>query len=214
MTEPRTTREEGKVQERVPLGSMGGTECTRATRKHPWGLPVDAFTVPAGASVGGDGRLLPTLDGGLAKELGRVIGEARFGTFRGLVDEEARRHRFGPTTAVLVALPEDLEVALGPSYAFVATASGPEASAENAGRAGAAVAQYASRTGIPRIALSLLGSGAARLDSRQVARSLLRAVLSAGSLPALRALAFTTLPPSSFRRDTPPPERWRRTLSC
>jgi hypothetical protein len=179
------------VGSRITLGTFGSTTLYLGYTDAPWSLPVDAFTVPAGA-VQSSAGLQASLDGGLARRFRRELGENHFAYLEALVSKQVDLRGFGPENPVLVDLPEELRLGERAGRVFVATASGPEPTVEHAAQAAAAIARRAWSEGIARVAISLLGSGDAGLDSATVARAMLEAVLEAGPYAGAAEITFTT----------------------
>ncbi|MFO7679284.1 MAG: P-loop NTPase fold protein [Chloroflexota bacterium] len=186
-----------------------GVHIAMARTALPWLLPVNALVVSVGVQGG--------MQGGLSQAMRDHLGEEVWQSLRGVV--QSAISAIEPETPVLIPLPPDLGRTVLPNapelpdgnengrYQLIAaTPARPHSDDLDPGAAAKAIVKLAVNSGIRHLAVPLLGSGRAGLESAATAEEMFTAIYWAipegtipeGAIPesgsALTRITLTTRP--------------------
>jgi O-acetyl-ADP-ribose deacetylase (regulator of RNase III)/flagellin-specific chaperone FliS len=161
------------------LTQRHGTELAIARTGQPWQLPVNALVLPVGVQGG--------MQGGLSQALRSEFGESIWQDLRGQVQTAVSG--ITPESPVLVTLTDSLGPTILPNapempdgtdngrYQIIAaTPALPDSDDLNPDAAASAIIDLAVKNNITHIAIPLLGSGRAGLESVATAEAMIRAI--------------------------------------
>ncbi|MBE2219955.1 MAG: hypothetical protein IAF02_00355 [Anaerolineae bacterium] len=186
----------------IPLEELAdrhGTRLSIARTERPFLLPVNAMVLPVGVQGG--------MQGGLSQAIRHELGEDTWQTLRSHVQTAVST--ITPETPVLITLPPTLGQTILPNaperphgdengrYQIIAATPARHNSDElDSGAAAAAIIKLACANQMTQVALPLLGSGRAGLESEKVAQEMLKVIYN--TLPEadnpLQQVILTTRP--------------------
>ena len=151
----------------------------------PWNLPFDVLVIPMGYHIFTESQLFP--GGGFSRGFQSFLG-ANLDLFeqsigQALGENKNKQIQVTPSQSLLVALPAEINQQLSllnssliNRFVIIATVEGPDPSRSNAGEAMNSIIALATKQGLTRLVLPLLGTGDLRLPVEPIANKILLSI--------------------------------------